>query len=90
MEPAVQVDGTLKIARGGDLFEVRRLAFEVSQDRRSQPPGRLLTRRELGEDNTPVLPPVADEPEFDRPAGRQADDNEPEPVEASSQGGTDS
>ncbi len=50
----------------------------------------MLTRRELGEDNTPALPPVPDEPEFDRPAGRQADDNEPEPVEASSQGGADS
>jgi NADH-quinone oxidoreductase subunit J len=50
----------------------------------------MLTRRELGEDNTPALPPVPDDPEFDRPAGRQADDNEPEPVEAASQGGADS
>jgi NADH-quinone oxidoreductase subunit J len=55
----------------------------------------MLTRRELGEDNTPALPSVPEEsggpgPDFDNPAGRQADDNEPEPVEASTQGGADS
>jgi NADH-quinone oxidoreductase subunit J len=51
----------------------------------------MLTRRELGEDSTPALPAVPDDdPEFDNPAGRQADDNEPEPVEASTQGGADS
>ena len=53
----------------------------------------MLTRRELGEDSTPALPAVVEEsgqPEYDNPAGRQADDNEPEPVEASTQGGTDS
>jgi NADH-quinone oxidoreductase subunit J len=50
----------------------------------------MLTRRELGEDSTPALPAVPDDPEYDTPAGRQADDNQPEPVEASSQGGADS
>jgi hypothetical protein len=48
MELAVEVDRTLKVARGGDLLEVRRLAFQVGQRRRGQPPGQLLARRELG------------------------------------------
>jgi hypothetical protein len=48
MELAVQVDGTLKFARGGDPFEVRCHAFKVSQRRRGKPPGQLLTRRQLG------------------------------------------
>jgi hypothetical protein len=50
----------------------------------------MLTRRELGDDGTPALPPVPEEsggPDFDNPAGRQASDNEP--VEASTQGGAD-
>jgi NADH-quinone oxidoreductase subunit J len=53
----------------------------------------MLTRRELGEDNTPALPPVVEQssqPSFEQPAGRQADDNNPEPVQASTQGGADS
>jgi NADH-quinone oxidoreductase subunit J len=45
----------------------------------------LLTRRELGEDSTPALPAVPDDPR--EPA---EPDNEPEPVEASTQGGADS
>ncbi len=53
----------------------------------------MLTRRELGGDGTPALPPVPEEsggpePDLDNPAGRQASDNEP--VEASTQGGADS
>jgi NADH-quinone oxidoreductase subunit J len=55
----------------------------------------MLTRRELGDDGTPMLPPVPEEsgpgPDFDRPAGRLAGDGERdgEPVEASTQGGAD-
>jgi NADH-quinone oxidoreductase subunit J len=52
----------------------------------------MLTRRELGDDGTPMLPPVPEEsggpgPDYDNPAGRLAGDGEP--VEASTQGGAD-
>ncbi len=59
----------------------------------------MLTRRELGEDNTPALPPVPDEPEYDNPSGRtdgSVDDNAEladkaaAPAAVSTQGGADS
>jgi NADH-quinone oxidoreductase subunit J len=58
----------------------------------------MLVRRELGDDGTPMLPPVADEPEYDNPSGRtdgSVEDNaevadQAEPVTASTQGGADS
>jgi NADH-quinone oxidoreductase subunit J len=58
----------------------------------------MLARRELGEDNTPALPVVPDEPEYDNPSGRtdgSVQDNAEraetaEPTEMARQGGADS
>ena len=58
----------------------------------------MLARRELGEDSTPALPVVPDDPEYDNPSGRtdgSVEDNTElgetaEPTEMARQGGADS